>query len=406
MRPVSSAKLASTFAILLICAYVGYQFFQRHRDAEALRRETLESAIPTVAVVHARPPDPTETITLPGTIEAWYQAPIYAQVSGYVKMWYKDYGAEVKAGEVLAEISTPALDAEYRQAIADMEAVRAKYNLAVVTAQRYQAMRESHAVAEQSITVQEANEKFEKAQLNAALQNIKNFEARIRFKTIVAPYDGVVTVRHINVGDYINKEGNISNQQGITNLFSVADIHKMRLFVSVPGYFAYLLKPSLTADVIVPQFPHRHFTANFLTVAKGFDPNTRTVITEFTIDNDDRALWPGSYATVRLEAPLDKNTLIVPSSSMVFDERGTQVATVTDDQRIHFKPITVSKILDATIEVAEGISETDRIVNNPSAALLEGDPVRIVTPRPGYDLTLDQATARAASAGNEQTEEK
>lgn len=303
-----------------------------------------------------------------------------------MKMWYKDYGAPVKKGDILAEILTPALDAEFKQAKADMESVRAKYNLAVVTAKRYLALRKSHAVSEQSISVQLANEKFEEARLHAAMQNIKNFEARINFKTIRAPYDGVVTVRNINVGDYINKEGNISDREpGITNLFSVADIHKMRLFISVPGTFAYFLKPSLTADVTVPQYPNRHFDAKFLTVAKGIDPNTRTVVTEFTIDNEDHDLWPGSYATVNLKVPLDKRILSIPSGAMVFEESGTQVAVVTDDNRIHFKPINVTRILDGTVELlAEGISESDRIVNNPSAALLEGDKVRIVTPAPGY----------------------
>ncbi len=392
-------------ATLLITLYLGYQAYEHKRDADALREETLEAAVPTVSITHAKQGKPTETITLPGTIDAWYQAPIYAQVSGYVKMWYKDYGAQVKKGDILAEILVPSLDAEYEQSKADLEAVRAQYNLAVVTAQRYVALRSSHAVSEQSISVQLANEKAEDARVNAAQHNVNNFLAKMHFKTLVAPYDGVVTVRNINVGDYVNKEGNISsanaNNPKSSDLFSVADIHKMRLFISVPATFARFLQPSLTADVTVPQFPNRHFTANFLTTANGIDQNTRTVVTEFTIDNEDHALWPGSYATVHLTAALDQHTIVIPSSAMVFQEKGTQVAIVTDDNRIHFKSIAVSKILDATIEVTEGVSENDRIVNNPSAALLEGDKVSIVTPAPGYDLA-----ALAAPASEEQTSTK
>lgn len=372
--------------IVLLAFYLGFQMYERRRAAEALREETLRDAVATVAITQARPGPPSTVIDLPGNIEAWYQAPIYAQVSGYVKMWYKDYGAEVKAGDVLAEINTPALDAQYAQAKADLEATRARYHLAVVTAQRYAALRKSQAVSEQSITVQEANAKAEEATLRAAEQNVNNYLARIRFKTIVAPYDGVVTERNINVGDYINAEGNISDKRGVTNLFSVADIHRLRLFISVPETFAPILKPGLRAEFTVPQFVDRRFTAEFLTVAKGFDPNTRTVVTEFTIDNQDRLLWPGSYATVRLTVPLDQKILIIPSSAMVFEERGTQVATVTADNRIHFKPITVGKILDATVEVLSGITREDRIVDNPSAALLEGDEVRIVQPARGYGL--------------------
>ena len=194
----------------------------------------------------ARSPAPsTETITLPGNIEAWFQAPIYAQVSGYVKMWYKDYGAQVKKGDVLAEINTPTLDAQYSQAKAALEAERAKYNLAVVTAERWTALRKSHAVSEQEISVQDANMKAETAQLEAAEHNVNNFEAKLQFKTIVAPYDGVVTARNINVGDYVNKDGNISDKDAVTNLFSVADIHKLRLFISVPEAFGHILKPGL-----------------------------------------------------------------------------------------------------------------------------------------------------------------
>lgn len=375
------------FAALAFAVYVGYQFYQRNRAAEVLQEETLAGAIPNVAVVNPAAAPPTETITLPGTIEAWYQAPIYAQVSGYVKMWYKDYGAWVKKGDMLAEINAPALDAQFAQAEADLESQRAKYNLALVSVRRWLALRASHAVSEQSISVQEANAKSEEAQVNAAQHNVNNFLAKMRFKTIVAPYDGVVIDRNINVGDYINKEGNISDRSGVTNLFSVADIHMMRLFISVPATFARFLKPDVTADVTVPQYPNRHYTAKFLTFANGIDPNTRTVIAEFTIDNPDKSLWPGSYATVSLTAPVDSNVRIIPSSAMVFDEKGTQAAVVGGDNRVHFQPITVSKILDASVEVTEGVEKTDRIIANPSAALLEGDEVRVVTPAPGYHIT-------------------
>ena len=234
--------------------------------------------------------------------------------------------------------------------------------------------------------------KAQAAVVNAAEQKVKNFEALIRFKTIVAPYDGVVTVRNINVGDYVNKEGTLSASKD-SNLFTVADVSRMRLFVSVPESFGSFLQPGLTADVTVPQIPNRHFTAQFLTVARGFDPDTRTAVTEFTIENEDRALWPGSYATVRLTVPVDRKVLTIPSSALVFQESGTQVAVVADDGRLHFKSITVSKILDATVEVTEGISTSDRIVNNPSAALLEGDKVRIVTPAPGYEIVSPDAPA-------------
>jgi RND family efflux transporter MFP subunit len=234
--------------------------------------------------------------------------------------------------------------------------------------------------------VKVAEAKAEAAKVKAAEQNVRNFEALIRFKTIVAPYDGVVTVRNINVGDYVNKEGTISTPGSISNLFTVADVSMMRLFVSVPESFGPFLGPGLTADVTVPQLPDRHFTGKFLTVAKGFDVSTRTAVTVFTIDNEDRALWPGSYGKVVITAPVDRKVFRIPSTALVFQEHGTQVAVVTDDDRVHLQPINVSRLLDNAVEVSEGISPNDRVINNPSAALLEGDKVRIVTPAAGYDL--------------------
>jgi RND family efflux transporter MFP subunit len=391
MGKILRGKLVTISAILLVVLYLGYRMYATKSDAALLREHTLEDAVPTVAIVYPKPTDPTETITLPGNVQAWFQAPIYAQVSGYVKMWYKDYGALVKKGDILAEINAPALDAQYQQAKADLASERAKYALADVTMKRWLALRKNHAVSEQSISVQVANAKAEAARVNAAEQNVRNFEALIRFKTIIAPYDGVVTQRNINVGDYVNKEGTISGLNAVSNLFTVADVSMLRLFVSVPESFGPFLQPGLTAEVTVPQLPNRHFTAKFLTVARGFDVSTRTAITVFTVDNEDRALWPGSYAKVQLTAPVDRQIHMIPSTALVFQEHGTQVAVVTKDDRVHLQSITVNKLLDNAVEVAEGISASDRVVNNPSAALLEGDKVRIVTPAPGYDLIDNQA---------------
>lgn len=401
MAKTPRGRLVVISVIFLCALYIGYRIYESKSDAALLREQTLVDAVPTVAVIHPKPVPPTETITLPGNVQAWFQAPIYAQVSGYVKMWYKDYGALVKKGDTLAEVNAPALDAQYAQAKADLESVRAIYALADLTAKRWLALRKNHAVSEQSISVKVAEAKAELAKVRAAEQNVRNFEALIRFKTIVAPYDGVVTVRNINVGDYVNKEGTISNPGLVSNLFTVADVSMLRLFVSVPESFGPFLQPGLTAKVTVPQLPGRTFNAKFLTVARGFDVSTRTAITVFTIDNEDRALWPGSYAQVHLTAPVDRKVFTIPSTALVFQEHGTQVAVVTEDAQLHLRPITVSRLLDSVVEVAEGISPADRIVNNPSAALLDGDKVRVVTPAPGYDLTNTAEPALKETPGSQ-----
>jgi RND family efflux transporter MFP subunit len=386
-------KVVILSAILLLVLYLGYRIHESRSDAALVYEQTLEGAVPTVAIVNPKPVPATETITLPGNIVGWYEAPMYARVTGYVKMWYRDYGDQVQKGDILAEINAPDLDAEFQQAKADLESERAKYKLAEVTAKRWVALRPNHAVSEQSITVQEQNLKVQAALVNAAEQKVRNIDAFIRFKTIIAPFDGVVTQRNINVGDLVSKEGNLSTPNAKSNLFTVADIHVMRLFVSVPASFGPFLQPGLKADVTVPQLPDRHFTCKFLTVARGFDVSTRTAVTVFTIDNEDKALWPGSYAQVHLTAPVDRKAYTIPSTALVFQEHGTQVVVVTEDDRVHLKPITVSKLMDNAVEVAEGVSPGDRVVNNPSAALLEGDKVRIVTPAPGYDLVETEGPA-------------
>ena len=383
-----SGKTVTVSAIVLLIVYLGYRIYESKSDAAASQTKTLEDAIPTVTVVAPTPVPPTESLTLPGNIVGWYEAPIYARVTGYVKMWYKDYGALVKNGDILAEINAPDLDAEYQQAKADLESERAKYRLAEITAKRWTALRSGHSVSEQSITVQEQNMRVQSALVKAAEQKVGNVEAFIRFKTLVAPFDGIVTQRNINVGDLVSKEGNLSTPNAKSNLFTVADVHVMRLFVSLPATFGPFLQPGLTADVTVPQLPNRHFTGKFLAVARGFDVSTRTAVTVFTIDNDDHALWPGSYGEVHLTAPVDRQAFTLPSTALVFQEHGTQVALVAEDDRVHLQPITVSKLMDTIIEVTEGLSANDRVVNNPSAALLNGDKVRIVTPAPAAAFSI------------------
>jgi RND family efflux transporter MFP subunit len=215
---------------------------------------------------------------------------------------------------------------------------------------------------------------------------------------ILAPFDGVVVQRNINVGDLVSKEGNLSNPNGITNLYTVAIVDKLRLFVNVPSRFGPFLHPGLTVDVTVPQLPDRHFTFSFLTIARHFEPGTRTAITVFTIDNEDHALWPGSYAQVHITAPVDRQAFSMPYTSLVFQERSAQVAVVTDDDRVHFKRIKISKLTNQIIEVEEGLSASDRIINNPSNALLEGDKVRVVTPASDDDRPNTQEPSSEQSS--------
>jgi RND family efflux transporter MFP subunit len=384
----TSIRTRVVISVILLCGlYFGYQMYDAKTDASSLHDTTREEAIPTVVVVSPKPVPATETIVLPGSIVGWYEAPIYAQVTGYVGMWHKDSGDHVKTGDVLAEIDTPDLDAAYRQAQADLESERAKYRLAEVKAKR---------------TVQEQNMKAQAAMVRAAEQKVKNVEAFMGFKKIIAPFDGVVAQRNINVGDLVSKEGNLGIPHAKSNLFTVAVVDKLRLFVNVPETFGPFLHSGLTADVTVPQLPHRHFNFKFLTVADGYDAGSHSATTVFTIDNEDRALWPVSHGEVHLTTPVAKHAFTIPLTALVAQEHGTQVAVVRNDNRIHLKTIKVSRLMDKVVEVEEGLSASDRIVNNPSVALLEGNQVRIVTRTLGHDIIIGETKAPEAITPEEQ----
>lgn len=382
----TSPKLIAIAGGCILALYVGYIVVDRAHHNSVIAKTTEENAIPDVAVVNPIKSPQKVALTLPGTIDAWYQAPIYPQVSGYVKMWYKDYGAHVKKGDVLAEINAPALDAQYAQAKADLNSEQAKYNLALVTLQRWQAMGKSRAVSGQSISVAQANEQSAKAKVEAAQRNVDHFEALEKFKTIVAPFDGIVTSRDISVGDYVNNGGGNLNATGAAaELFTVADVHKLRLFISVPEVFSYVLQPDITAEMSVPQFPDQKFTAHFLTTAGGYDPNTRTAITEFTLDNPEEKIWPGTFASVELKAHNEHSHLFeLPTSALVFQEKGMQVVVVDKNDHIHFQDVKVGRMADTSTEIQTGVKPEDRVIRNPPADLLEGDKVTVTKPERGY----------------------
>lgn len=385
MSTLTKKRLFVGCLLCVLAGYVTYLEVQHLHNEVTLRADAKQASVPDVAVVQPKPAPATLSMTLPGNINAWYEAPIYAQVSGYVKMWYKDYGAAVKKGDVLAEVNAPGLDAQYAQAKADLQVAQAKYGLATVTANRWRSMGKSQAVSGQSVSVQNANEQSARASLDAAQHNVDRYAALEQFKTIVAPFDGVVTARNISVGDYVGAgSGNMNANGTASELFTVADTHEMRLFVSVPEVLSYVLKPGLKARVTVPQYPDKIFTANFLTIAKGYDPNTRTAVTEFTIDNADQKLWPGTFASVSLSAPAEGGIYTIPTGALVFQEKGMQAVTVDAQNKAHYKNITVGRMSDAYTEVDAGLTPTDHIINNPPADLLEGQTVHLSVPEKGY----------------------
>lgn len=401
-------KLVLLAVILLAIALAAWGIVQRGAHYHSLAGVTEEAAIPPVTLIAPQSGPKTRQVDLPANLAAWYEAPIYAQVSGYVKMWYKDYGAHVKRGDVLAEINTPSIDAQYEAAKAHYNVILARYNLAVITTHRWTALKGTQAVSRQEVDVQAANAAAQKAELEAARHDVDRFQALEDFKKIVAPFDGIVTSRLVNVGDYVNAGGgNVSSRGTASELFSVADVHRMRVFVSVPQDFASVISPKIEAELTVPQYPGSRFRATFLATANAFNAATRTVTTELTLDNSDNLLWPNSYATAHISAPGNPNILILPEGAIIFRAEGTQVAKVINNHA-HLVNVKVGINFGTTVQVLSGLTKDDRVVANPTADLLEGDEVRIVPTTPGYNTPskvqqgADQQSVRQHDANPEE----
>ena len=377
--------LMAGFPVVLAAALLVGGIAERERALEKLRDVAKAQSVPAVQIIAPTPGPTQRPLVLPGTVSAWYQAPIFAQVSGYVHSWYVDYGATVKAGQLLATIDTPSLDAQYAAAQAELHVAQANYRLAVITAKRWQALAGTVAVSQQEVDVQTAGAEARKAELEAAQQNVARYAALEAFKRVVAPFDGVVTARLTDVGSYVNAAGGDQSVRGAsTELFTVADVHALRVFVAVPQDYGDDLVPGLTAMIRLPSQPGHLIQAKYLTTARAFSANTRTAPTELTVDNPNHALWPGTYADVTFQVPSDPGILTMPEDALIFRAAGTQVAVVDANNRVHLHDITLGQNLGQMVQVTSGLYSSDKLVNNPPAGLLDGERVQPVTPVPGY----------------------
>jgi membrane fusion protein (multidrug efflux system) len=395
MRAHRGGMLA-LIGVVVAGGLAAYGIWQRNDTVTSLKQEADDAAIPRVQLVSPKPAPPRRTLTLPGNIEAWYQAPIYAQVTGYVAHWFKDYGAQVKAGDVLASIDTPSLDAQFAAAKAQLMVAQARYKLAVITAKRWAALAGTQAVAQQDVDVKQADAVEQQAEVTAAEQTVAQYQAMETFKNLVAPFDGVVTARRTNVGDYVNASGGDSTARTnpSTALFSVADIHKLRIFVSVPQNYMDALKPGLTATLTLPQKPEDPIPAQYLTTANAVNTPTRTIVTEFSVDNPKGDLWGGTYVDVHFNFPSDPNILILPEQALLFRAQGMQAAVVDDQNKVHLQNVSLGRNLDTDVEIVSGLKATDKVIANPSLGLLEGQQVKVVQPVQGYQAeSSNQAAA-------------
>jgi membrane fusion protein (multidrug efflux system) len=391
--------LISTLAVLTAVALAIGGIAERKRTLAALAHSALDQAETPVQLIRPQPGPPSRSLTLPGTARAWYEAPIFAQVAGYVKSWNEDYGATVRAGQILATIDAPSLDAQYAAAKASLGIAQANYQLAVITAARWQALAGTPAVSKQEVDVHAAGAAARKAELESAQQEVARYAALEGFKRVVAPFDGVVTARLTDVGNYVNAAGGDSGaRSGSTELFSVADVHEIRVFVAVPQDYAPRLNAAVTATLHLPSQPGRSIPAKFLTTARAFSPDTRTAVTELTVDNSDHSIWPGTYVDVELQVPADAAVLIVPEQALIFRAEGVQVATVDSQHRVHLRNVTLGENLGESVQITSGLVAADWLVNNPSAGLLEGARVRPVRPANYLAASADGMPAPGAAS--------
>ena len=278
--------MLASLGVVAAAALAGYGIWTRGTALTGLQQVADDSAIPRVQVVLPKPGPPERSFTLPGDIAAWNEAPIYAQVSGYVTHWHKDYGAHVEAGEVLAEIDAPGLNAQYQASLAQLETAVNKSNLAAVTAKRYTDLKDSSAVSQQQIDNFVEAAAAAKSQETAAQENVKHFYAMVGFEKVVAPFAGVVAARRVNVGDYVTSAGGDAAVQGAAKpLFSLADISRLRVFVAVPQNLGGVLSSGITATLTLPNAPEKPIKADFLTQAGAVDASTRTIVTELVVSD-------------------------------------------------------------------------------------------------------------------------
>ncbi len=362
-----------------VVAVTAYYFVQRAATMQSLTVTAAEEAIPSVSLVSPQAGPATRALSLPGDVHAWFQAPIFGQVSGYVRMWYKDIGTKVKKGELLAVIDTPGLDQQLEQAKAQLEVAQANYALARVTSDRWQKLSGTQAVAQQDVDVKRADAQAQKAQVDAAQYNVARFQAMEAFKNIVSPFDGVVTSRRTDVGDYVTGSGGNAGATGQgQELFSVADMHQMRVYVSVPQDYSNEVTQGVQATITLPQLPGKVFGTHDLTTSHSVDTNSRTVLTQMVVDNPNGEILPGAYAEVHFKIPNDPSIVVIPEQALLFRTNGMQVALVGADNKVHLQNVTLGQNFGGTVQITSGLKRSDHLVANPSQGLLEGQTVRVV----------------------------
>jgi len=380
-RQYRRLKIAGVVGLCIAGLVVVVGVVSRANDAGRLKTWTKAQAIPAVNVIGPVADVGSQPLVLPGSLEADYNAPIYSRVSGYVHAWYVDIGANVRTGQVLATIDTPELDQQLIQARADLDTAKANVRLAATTAQRWTSLLAQDAVSKQETDEKNGDLAARSAMVNAAQANLDRLLALKSFSRITAPFDGVVTARRTDIGALVNAGAGATTS---SELFDVAKVDKLRLYVRVPQSFSARIVPGATADVTVPEYLNRHFTAALTTTSNAVSDNSGTLLVEMAVDNRDGALKAGDYAHVRFNLPapttVGDTQLRIPASALLFRKSGTEVAVVQSDNRVQMRHVAIGLDLGQFLEIASGLRASDRVIDNPPDSVSTGDLVRVVEP--------------------------
>jgi RND family efflux transporter MFP subunit len=389
-------RLYGLAALVITLGLAAWGIVSRVSERETLATDTAELAIPTVSTINPTPSSAAEQLVLPGSVQAYNEAMIFARTNGYVRQWYTDIGTRVTKGQLLAEIDTPEVDQQLRQARADLATAQANFQLAHTTDQRWRDLLATNSVSHQAADSAAGDASAKKAALASAEANVARLSDLESFKHLLAPFDGVVTSRNTDIGALINAG------QG-SALFRVADTTKLRVYVLVPQLYAANTKPGLDADLTFPERPGKTYPAQVVRTADALDPISRTLQVELLVDNSSGELFPGAYAQVHFKLPRGTGSLSVPASAVLFRSADLQVAIVGADHRVTLKSITTGRDFGTSLEVLSGLAPGEDIVANPPDSLATGTFVRVVQPPSNPPPPTSQPARRAMSAGSGQS---
>jgi len=370
-----SLRIAGAVLALIAIVVVATGIASRTSDAAKLRERADAQAVPTVVVISPGKAAAGGALDLPGRIEAYSRAPIYARVSGYLKTWKVDIGAQVKAGQLLAEIETPDLDQQLLQARADLASAKANAELAGTTAKRWQSLLASDSVSRQEVEEKVGDFTTKQSMVNAAQANVDRYVAMKGFARIVAPFDGTVTARLTDVGALINAGGAGAGQE----LFVVSDTKKLRVYVTLPQNYVSQIKRGTKARVNVPEHPGKFYPATVESSSQAVSTASGGMLIQLAVDNGNAELLPGGFASVSLDLAREGAALSLPPSALIFDRNGIRVATVDADSKVVMKKVTIARDFGKVIEIATGLGPDDRVIESPPDGTLDGDAVRVAT---------------------------